>query len=426
LEKSRLTRIGYSAAGGAAAFLIGYFLALGMVALASSVVPGTPGAGEAASAMRRDIFSIAGLVYLASHTAALTGATNGETLTINPPFTLFGLIPVIALVLGGYIAAWPFRGGSAWKSALSGALIAPFYVFLALILRPFFTVDMTPYQDVQLGPFALPPVTLGAAFLSALWYSAIFAVVFGGLGGMRTGLSEGWLRGLVTRSIAFPGWLRGALAAFIVAQVAFTLVLIVLVGEMLIMRRAVLLRHNAYQPAAVAGFALAPTAAGIGYYFLQGARIEAGSATDIGESGLSTRVSADIFFGAREVTTSRLNGVQVESQRLPLPSLTYLGLAFIGLVFFVAGQIAARTSTSPQSGWRLALGIALAHIALLLLLAPLYSASIATTWQAAEQIGRTVISYGFALWSLLIFPFIVAFVFSLIGTLTAPRPREQY
>lgn len=426
MDRSRLTRIGYSAAGGAAAFLIGYFLALGIVALTSSLVAGTPGAGEAASAMRRDLFTIAGLAYLVSHTATLIGAANGETLTINPPFTLFGLIPVFALLIGGYIAASPFRGGSTWKSALPGALIAPFYVLLALILRPLFAVDMTAYQDVQLGPFALPPVTLGASFLSTLWYTTIFAVIFGGLGGMRNSLPEGWWRGLITRPVVFPAWIRGALAAFIIAQVAFTLVLLMLLGEMLIMRKSVLLRHDVYQPAAIAGFTLAPTAAGIGNYFLQGGRIEAGSATEIGNSGLSTSVSADILFGAREVTTSRLNGEQVESQRLPLPSLTYLGLAFIGLIFIVAGQLAARTSSTPQSRWRLALGIALAHIALLLLLSPLYNASITTTWQAAEDTGSTIIRFGFSIWSLLGFPFVVAFVFSLIGTLIAPRPREQH
>jgi len=295
-------------------------------------------------------------------------------------------------------------------------------VIIALVLSPLFAVSTAPYQGLQLGDYQnpLPVLVVGPAVASTLRVTAAFAIIFGALGGLRAGACEGFWQCLA-RPLVFPAWLRGAFIAFLTTQIALSVLAFIAGVGAVQLRRLTLESHAVYQPALLAAAVGAPEAAGIASYFFQGAELTAGSRSTVGRVSQSERLSANMFLGAHDVTETRLGARHKESRRLPTPGYAFVGLVFAAVVFVFAGQLAARTAAFVENRWLLGLEIALADTGLMLAAIPIYGASLALTTRVAGTTTSTLVYFRPAPWSVAVFSFGVALVFSLIGTLTAPR-----
>jgi hypothetical protein len=171
------------------------------------------------------LFAIEQRIPLVAHVSGSGGGTSlSGDLTLNLPLTGLLLIPALALVLGGYVAASSDFQRVARFSVARGALMGPFYAVLVTVLA-FFSSSSVGGEVLNIGG----SVTLGPSPLQAFGYALLWGTLFGALGG--------WIQ-LVGRSalaIALPTLqsvrrprVAGAIAGALVAYVSAILVLIVL------------------------------------------------------------------------------------------------------------------------------------------------------------------------------------------------------
>jgi hypothetical protein len=115
------------------------------------------------------------------------GSGSGD-LTLTLPLTGLLLIPAVALVIGGYVAASADYERVPRYSVGYGALMGPIYGVLLAVLALFSS------SNISAGAAGVSAsLSVGPAFLPALLYGALWGTVFGALGGWIQLRGSRWL-----------------------------------------------------------------------------------------------------------------------------------------------------------------------------------------------------------------------------------------
>ena len=114
--------------------------------------------------------------------------SGGGDLTLTLPLTGLLLVPAVALVIGGYVAASADYYRLARYSVGYGALMGPIYGVLLAVLALFSS------SNVSAGAAGVSAsLSVGPAFLPALLYGALWGTIFGALGGWIQLRGSRWL-----------------------------------------------------------------------------------------------------------------------------------------------------------------------------------------------------------------------------------------
>jgi hypothetical protein len=133
------------------------------------------------------LYVLAHHVPLTVHFAAGTSGASGNG-TLSPPLLGLLVVPALALTLGGYLSATSDYTRVARYSIARGALIAPWYAVLLLLLS---LVGTSAISGGAVG--VRGAVTVGAAPLAAFFFGLVWGALFGGFGGWIHLSGRHWL-----------------------------------------------------------------------------------------------------------------------------------------------------------------------------------------------------------------------------------------
>lgn len=180
------------AAGGALAFLLGY---LATFVLRSSDLP--EGLGTLADALATLGVSppagwqVVGWYFLGAHNVGVDVETSvagqsGSGTVLNDLGILQMVIPVLVLVLAGFLVARTAAPRDATEGAKAGLTVVPGYLVLALVLALASSWSFSESAGGISASATIAPELLSAILLAGLLYP----VVFGALGGAAAGGTE--------------------------------------------------------------------------------------------------------------------------------------------------------------------------------------------------------------------------------------------
>lgn len=291
--------------------------------------------------------------------ASAAGASVGGQATFSLPLTSLVILPLAALVLGGYLSAASDYTGRPRYCVARGALIGPAYAIVLAVLAMVGTQSVSTSFFGPTTASASISVPIGQSFLLGL----VWGCIFGALGGYIQARGGQWLRAL-PGDLTAVRWRQlaaatvGAVAALLSMLVFATCVLLALAAAgaisatsqgadglplytMLRDGNLLSLFQNVPQPgqppaASVGGalalvLSLAPTLAIWLVALGGGASI---TATETGFSSNGPR-STDVSLGL-------LNGQH------PSPAVYLLALIPLG-AYFIGGRVAARVAGTAQS-----------------------------------------------------------------------------
>lgn len=133
---------------------------------------------------------LAGLNYYAAQHVTIFGSDptlNGDsTAWISLPITLWGIIPAVALMLGGFVGGRMRDAAGRWGiigSALGSGILhtAALLAGASFVYAKFASTAIPPIQGFELSPLDLP---YRASLVGVLTYASIFGVLFSYLGGL--------------------------------------------------------------------------------------------------------------------------------------------------------------------------------------------------------------------------------------------------
>ncbi|HEX6797028.1 MAG TPA: hypothetical protein VF116_04850 [Ktedonobacterales bacterium] len=363
-----------AAAGAVLATIVGLVL----VAIAESLISGVMGklvaswaggtsAGTYLSVLHAiptpsllSIFAvIQGVPLVLQVNASAAGTSVGGQAAFNLPLTTLVMLPLAALVLGGYLSAASDYTGRPRYCVARGALIGPAYAIVLAVLAMVGTQSVSTSFFGTATASASISVPIGQSFLLGL----VWGCIFGALGGYIQARGGQWLRAL-PGDLAAVRWRQlaaatvGGVAALLSMLVFATCVLLALVAVAAISATSqgadglplyTLLRdgnllslfQNLPQPgqppvASVGGplalvLSLAPTLA-VWLVALGGGASIVASETGFSSNGPR---STDVSLGL-------LNGQH------PFPVVYLLALIPLG-AYFIGGRVAARVAGTAQS-----------------------------------------------------------------------------
>lgn len=332
------------------------------------------------------------LLLLALRVPLTLGASTGGTptsVTLTFPVTGLLVLPALALILGGYLAAASDYKRRARYSIARGALIAPFYgLFLVVVAQMAATSG---------GTSAGSEFSLDFAPLVAFLYGLLWGMFWGGLGGWVQLAGKHWLGSLVLGCQALRnGQLAGALAGAIA-----TLVAVGGIGLALVLGGFVVFLN----PASDMGTAASPLSpllhGGSANGFLLSLELfllvslPAVLLLFMFATGASFLIplTASSTLGLGQSTSSfGLFGAQVS----PASGLVYLLVLFPLLCYVVGGRVAARTARAHTldqaalAGALIAAPLSLVFVLCALLMTFGVSAAGGTSLAIVESVGPSV------------------------------------
>jgi hypothetical protein len=181
------------AAGGALAFLLGYLVTF---LLQSSDLP--EGLGSLADALATLGVSppagwqVVGWYFLGAHNVGLEvstslGGQSGSGTVLNDLGPLQMVIPVLLLVLAGFLVARAAGARDATEGAKAGLTVVPGYLVLAVVLALASSWSFSESAGGLSASASIAPELLSAVLLAGVLYPA----VFGALGGVAAGGADG-------------------------------------------------------------------------------------------------------------------------------------------------------------------------------------------------------------------------------------------
>lgn len=416
----RWIRVAFGAiVGAAAAFIVGYCLSAAFSILGFALI--TPSEDARPSAVR--FLARSGLNFYAVHHiridgGGLPGGPADTFVSIAWPITMWAIVPVLALVMGGWISARLSRAagpGSFW----AGALTALPYAVILLVLRPIFAVPSVgislptlPVPGLEFDP-GLVTARLFPAMDSTLLHGLLFGVIFGTLG--ASGSPTNRRRLLLLPNAFRPSWARGALISLVAGQLIL-LLLLALASSLGVGADSAGddVRERGRQMRAWA--TILPTVSGSLYYLSHGVTLK-------GEYVVKPGVPE-----ARPIVqryrAGIITGIVADGKRESVPKWAYIAVLAPALALTLGGFLAARSAIGAYSKIGLTTGFAASYALLLTGLSTLYTLVLRTIVTTGEFSTYTVATIGPAPAQSFIFGLILAFIFGLIGV-TIYRPNAH-
>jgi hypothetical protein len=329
------------------------------------------------------------------------GNTSKLTASIVLPMTVWVVVPIVSLMIGGWCAARSRALGG--RRAMTGAAVAGgllYGIALAIAAR---------WVEARLDTFLLPEISgisanppqiaFRPSERSALVLGCGFGTVFSYLGALIAARSR-------ARASA-PGkwWACGK--AVVVTALVVELLIACAVFVFAVARRNAEAESN---PRIVE---MLPTAAGLGYAMIYGATLVSSV-----ESGfLSQKTASRPFY----VEINAYGGVTRENEHKVSPVPAWVGCLVVGIVAaFVSGRLAVRWGSrdgSLPTAWR----TALLHTAYVALLAALCGMLL----RQADPVSSTTLQVGAHFGGTILISFGGVLLFSFLGAHTANKRRLQ-
>ena len=263
------------------------------------------------------------------------GATEHIASYVTLPLTIWSIVPILALVLGGYVASKVRAGSGRWRmvipAVVGGILYAAVLAALSQVLSARVSASALPAIDGW--SFDPPDILLRPSARSTLISAGLFGVVFTYLGALiplrgrrENGPGRWWTCGkaAVVSAISVQLLVAGALEVYFLKN------------------------PPEQEPGAPAGSRLAemlPTAVGIGYMLIYGSTLEAAVVSEGPgmESPLRPLASkVNLYRGI-------VHDDDQEQSRGPLNPYVYIFLAIPAAAILISGALAVRWGSRDGS-----------------------------------------------------------------------------
>lgn len=244
---------------------------------------------------------------------------------ISLPLTVWIVVPVLALMAGGYLAARSREAEGQWKPLASALAAGILYAAVLTIAAPFIRATLDSYLMPEInGASANPPlIPFHYSAASTMVYAGLFGVCFSYLGALVA--VRGRVRSLPDRWWACAKACIGAAVLLqLIMAVAFVVIVLPKAGS------------DGESPRITE---MLPTAAGIGYALMNGATLESGVESRYSfESG-----SQRPFYAKVNLYRGITRRDQAERSHKPVPMKWMLIAAFVtAVVMLLTGILATR------------------------------------------------------------------------------------
>lgn len=246
------------------------------------------------------------------------------------PLTVWALIPVIALIIGGYAAGKRRAGTGRWGVVIPAILGGVLYAGALALLAPLISarVDPTALPSVQGYEFNPPNIAFHPSTLSALYAGLLFGVCSMYLGGLLAA------RGERSREDPPGKWWACGKAVIIVALI----VQILIAGALEVWFVTRPAAANDDGPVGSRFAQMLPTGAGIGYSVINGASLASGVETSAPGAELAMRplwAKVNLYYGTTRDDDYGKKHTSLPPYVLALP-------AMLAVLMLVAGGFAVR------------------------------------------------------------------------------------
>ncbi|MGI6296488.1 MAG: hypothetical protein ACOX3G_10390 [Armatimonadota bacterium] len=284
----------------------------------------------------KDTLPLAGLNYYAAQHVTIFGsgpAINGNSVAwISLPITLWGIIPAVALMIGGFVAGrmrdaagrWGMIGSAVGAGILHTAALAAASSF---VFAEFVSTAVPPVQGFELSP---PDLAYRSSIIGVLIYASIFGVIFsylGGLGAVRSG----------ERTDAAPG--KWWVCAKAVLAVGLVIQLLIVAGVWVWFVKSDIGDEDlSVQPKLIQ---VLPAVAGAGYSFVYSARLYS-AAVPVNIPSAAYKMNLQVYRG-----TTVTQGTET-TKKPPIKYAWVVGL-IAAVASMAAGWLAVRMGSRDGS-----------------------------------------------------------------------------
>ena len=304
------------------------------------------------------------LNYYAYHHIAIEGSgalgRGGGSIQGNGSFVLpvltSVLIPIIAIGWGAYLAASLRKSRDPQVATRTGITTGVIYAVLMILLRPMASLHSEqfdiPVPIGMIGSIPIPSSSTGPAFLGTVFYTLLFGIVWGWLGGREYAVGSRlfqhrpndpkWLASFANSSFTLGG--RAVAEGAIASMLLLTIVLLLAMTPDQT-RRDMAREHVTVGSVLLSYAPLIPTLGGAAYCFSHGIALGGEMVVEGGPRTEHTAFEASLLGGASVSQT----GLSPSSQTESLPGWIYLVLLIPAITIAVAGfrLASARQAKDP-------------------------------------------------------------------------------